>query len=123
MADEARWLTNQAPFKHRGGIEAVLRAGGSLRKDDRVHKADHLAGLYKIRLNIASDTSINPGGGPIVDDLTEMVTNLEERPTAQITAWFIHSVDDTTRYWVFEDLNTGDVLACLHFDHKRVMPG
>ena len=109
-------MTDPVPFKHREGVEAVLRSGGSLRRDSRVHTADQLVGTYKIRLRIATDPKLSPEGNHLVDDLTRLVAGLEAIAGRDVAAWFIRDSSQKTRFWVFEDRATGSVVSCLCFE-------
>jgi hypothetical protein len=119
MSDMPRWLTSNTVFRHREAIEAALRDGGSLRADQRVHIAGQLVGAYKIRLNIAKDEKLNPGGNPLVEDLSQLVSNLERHPEAEVTAWFVRDAHQKTQLWLFEDRATGNVLAAFNFGALR----
>jgi hypothetical protein len=119
MSDLPRWLQSPFRFAHRDAVEATLKNGGSLRPGPGVHAAQQLAGLYQIRLNIARDPKINPTGGGIIDDLAHLVAGLNARAGGEITAWFIRDAHKVTRFWIFEDRSTGDVVGCLNFDATR----
>ena len=118
MSDRPRWMSGSVKFKHRESVESVLGAGGSLGVSGRIHRADQLAGIYQIRLNIAQDPAINPGGGPLIDDLKPLVSGLKDRPSGEIVAWTIRGRDGLSKLWLFEDRATGEVVACLNFEQQ-----
>jgi len=118
MSEQPRWLASSLAFQHRHDVEAVLCEGGALRPDGRVLLADHLVGTYKIRLNIAKDPNLNPGDKQLIEDIERLVIGLEARAGSEIAAWFVRDLNGVIRYWVFEDRASGEVVACLKFQHS-----
>jgi hypothetical protein len=114
---QPRSLLGDASFPHKHELQAAIRSGATMRREERTIVAESHFGTFRIRLNIARDPQITKGQETIAAsaalDMEFFLRCLEKDLTAVTRAWHVRGANGE-RFTLIENEATGEPLGCLY---------